>query len=86
MSCGVGHRGGSDLAVLWLWHRPAAVPPIPPLAWELPYAADAVLEKKRQKKKSYLTRDLYPEYILKKRKKGKKPSYISIKRQKRKPN
>ena len=24
MSCGVGHRLGLDLALLWLWHRPAA--------------------------------------------------------------
>ena len=27
-----------DLALLWLWCRPAAAAPIPPLAWELPYA------------------------------------------------
>ena len=25
MSCGVGHRHGSDPALLWLWHRLAAV-------------------------------------------------------------
>ena len=24
MSCGVGHRDSSDLALLWLCHRPAA--------------------------------------------------------------
>ena len=24
MSCGVGQRGSSDLALLWLWYRPAA--------------------------------------------------------------
>ena len=34
---------------LWLWHRPAAVAPIQPLAWELPYVMGAAL--KRQKKK-----------------------------------
>ena len=28
VSCGVGHRGGSDTVLLWLWHRPAAVAPI----------------------------------------------------------
>ena len=39
MSCGVGHRGGSDLALLW--HRSAAAAPIQPLAWELPYAPSA---------------------------------------------
>ena len=42
-----------DLALLWLWHRPAAVALIRSLAWELPYAAGAALEKaKRQKKKN----------------------------------
>ena len=49
MSYGVGHRCGSDLALLWLWHRPAASAPIRPLAWEPPYATDAAL--KTQKKK-----------------------------------
>ena len=53
MSCGVGHRRGSDLALLWLWHRPAATAPIRPLAWEPPYAMEAALAKaKRPKKKS----------------------------------
>ena len=33
-----------DPAWLWLWHRLAAVAPIRPLAWELPYAADAALK------------------------------------------
>ena len=28
-------RCGSDPMLLWLWHRPAAVAPIGPLAWEL---------------------------------------------------
>ena len=52
MICGVGCRHGSDPALLWLWCRPAAVAPIPPLAWESPYAMEAALEKaKRQKKK-----------------------------------
>ena len=30
MSCGVGHRLGLDLVLLWLWHRPAAVALIRP--------------------------------------------------------
>ena len=47
MSCGVGHRCGSDLALLWLWHRPAAVAPIWPLAWELSYATGVPLKKKK---------------------------------------
>ena len=49
MSCGVGHRLGSDLALLWLWRRPAATAVIGPLAWEHPYATGAALEMaKRQ--------------------------------------
>ena len=31
MSCGVGRRRGSDLALLWLWHRSAALALIRPL-------------------------------------------------------
>ena len=52
MSCGVGRRRSSELALLWLWCRPAATAPIGPLAWEIPYATGAALEKaKRLKKK-----------------------------------
>ena len=40
-----------DLALLWLWRRPAAVAPIWPLAQELPYAADATPPKKIEKRK-----------------------------------
>ena len=36
----------NDLALLWSWHRQAAAAPIRPLAWELPYAADASLKSK----------------------------------------
>ena len=43
MSCGVGHRCGLDPMLLWLWHRPAAVDLIQPLAWEPPYAEGAAL-------------------------------------------
>ena len=50
MSCGVGRRCSTDLALLWLWHRPVATAPIRPLAWELPYAAGVALEKKGKKK------------------------------------
>ena len=45
VSCGVGSRCGSDLALLWLWYRPLAIAPIIPLAWEPPYAMGAALEK-----------------------------------------
>ena len=38
VSCGVGCRHTSDLALLWLWFRPAAVALIRPLAWDPPYA------------------------------------------------
>ena len=52
VSCGVGHRRGSDPALLWLWHRPATTARIRPLAWEPPYAVEVALEKaKRPKKK-----------------------------------
>ena len=41
-----------DLALLWLWCRPAATAPIRLLDWEPPYAMGATLEKaKRPKKK-----------------------------------
>ena len=47
MSYGVGHRLGSDLALLWC--KPAAVALIGPLAWELPYAMGAALKRKKKK-------------------------------------
>ena len=68
VSCGVGHRGGSDQALLWLWRRPVATALIRPLAWEPPYAAGAAQEiatttittkdkktKKKQKKQKKQT-------------------------------
>ena len=51
MSCGVGHRCVSDLALQWLWHGLAAVGPIRLLVQEPPYAAGAALQKKKKKKK-----------------------------------
>ena len=51
MSCGVGHRRGSDPVLLWLQRR-LATAPIGSLAWELSYAKGMALEKaKRQKGK-----------------------------------
>ena len=50
MSCGISHRCGLDLALLWLWHRPAATAPIqasPSLG--VPYALDAAQKKKKKK-------------------------------------
>ena len=52
MSCGVGHRHGSGLALLWLLGRPVATAPIRPLAWEPPYAMSATLKKTTTKKES----------------------------------
>ena len=52
MSCGVGHKCGSDPVLLWLWHRLAATAQIRLLAWEPPHAEGVAL--KRQKKKKVL--------------------------------
>ena len=50
MSCyGVGHRLGSDLALLWC--RPVATAPSSPLAWEPTYATDVALKRPKKKKK-----------------------------------
>ena len=49
MSCGVGHRRGVNLALLWLWHSPVATAPIRPLAWE-PLCATGAAKKKKKKK------------------------------------
>ena len=49
VSCGVGHRPGSDLALLRLWCRTAAAAPVRPLAWEIPYAMGVALKRKREK-------------------------------------
>ena len=51
MSYGVGCRHGLDLALLWLWSRPAVVAPIPPLAWEPPYATGLALKRKTERKR-----------------------------------
>ena len=51
MSCGVGCRGGSDLALLWLWCRPVATATILPLAWEPPYVVGTALKRPKKKKK-----------------------------------
>ena len=51
VSCGVGRRQGSELAMLWLWRRPAATALIGPLAWEPPYAVGAALKRQTNKQK-----------------------------------
>ena len=50
MSSSVGLRCGSDLALLWLWHRPAATALIGLLAWKPPYATVVALKKKNKNK------------------------------------
>ena len=50
MSCGVSRRCNLDLALLWLWYRPAATALIGPLAWEPLYAVSVALKKKKELK------------------------------------
>ena len=50
MNCGVGHRLGSDLALLWLWGRPAVTAPIRLLDWEPPNAQGMALKRQKDKK------------------------------------
>ena len=50
MSCDVGRRRGSDLALLWLWRRLAATARITPLAWEPPHAVGAALKRQTKEK------------------------------------
>ena len=57
MSCSVGRRCGSDLAVLWLWCRLAAVALIGSLAREPPYATGAALKKPKKKKKKIVPKE-----------------------------
>ena len=52
MSCGVGHRLGLDLLLLWLWRRLAAVALIQPLVWEL-HMLRVPPEKAKKKKKAH---------------------------------
>ena len=47
MSYGAGHRRGLDLALLWLWCRPAAAAAIRPLAWELHHGCGPKKGKKK---------------------------------------
>ena len=64
MSCGLGHRRSLDLALLWLWRRPATTALMRPLAWEPPYALGAALEKDKRpkkKKKKEVKLDVFPE-------------------------
>lgn len=48
MSCGIGHRSGSDSTLLWLWGRPAVAAMIRPLAWVLPYATGVAVTREKK--------------------------------------
>ena len=37
--------------MLWIWHRPAAIALIRPLAWESPFVAGVALKRQKKKKK-----------------------------------
>ena len=50
MSYDVVGRNGSDLALLWLWHRPTAIALIRLLAWESPCAAGVTVKREKKKK------------------------------------
>ena len=50
MSCDAGHRCGPDLALLWLWCRPAGAALIGTLAWERPHAAGVALKRKEKRR------------------------------------
>ena len=60
----MGHRRGSDLALLWLWRRLMATTPTGPLAWEPLYAADVAL-KRQKTTTTTTTKDKYNTYVWK---------------------
>ena len=51
MSCGVDYKCSLDPALLWLLHRPEAVAPIQPLAWEPPHTMGTALKEEKKKKR-----------------------------------
>ena len=60
MSCGVCHRHGPDLALLWLWCRPAVAALIGLLAWEPPHAMGVALKRLKNKNKNHFAPTLLP--------------------------
>ena len=62
MSCGVGHRHGSDLILLCLCGRPVATTPIRPPAWEVPYAVGAALKRQKKERRKEGREDTYTAY------------------------
>ena len=63
MSCGVGGRLDPDPVLLRLWLWLAAVAPIQPLAWELPYATDAALKRQKTNKQTKFRSEYVERYI-----------------------
>ena len=64
MSYSVGHRRGSDPALLWLWCRQAAVALFGLLAWELKYVTDAALKRKKEKQSIQAFFVYYVDYYI----------------------
>ena len=64
MGCGVGHRRSSDLMLLWLWPRPAAVALIGLLAWEISWAVGVTIKKKKKQKKKEKEREKQTLYQI----------------------
>ena len=59
MSCGVGLRCSLDLALLWLWCRPAATAVIRPLASAPLYAEGVALKRpKKENKEKEMPQDI----------------------------
>ena len=67
MSCGVGRKCGSDLALLWLWLWLAATALIRPLGWKPPYAVGAalksILKKERKEERKELSYVLFVSFL-----------------------
>ena len=65
VNCGVRRRRSSDLALLWLWHRPVTTAPLRPLAWEPPYATGAALKGQDKTKEKKETQEIiHAKYSL----------------------
>ena len=52
VSCGVGRRCGLNLSLLWLQCKSTAIALIRSLAWDLPYATPAALNKNKKSKEN----------------------------------
>ena len=66
MSCGIGCRRDSGLALLGLWYRLAATAPIRPLVWDPAYAMGVALKRQKNKKqkKHYFFQSMNLAYLF----------------------